>query len=155
MKYHALALFAALLAASPAHAQHPAEPSAHTLYAREEEEDLDELIEFFYRISTSAFAMSNGTLMYLNLRREDSPDLRRVWGGLAAVNGGLQMAAGAGGVGDSGTRPYGIFNLAFGTATAALGIRTLLRPDASARPLAATPLTTPDGAIGLAATLRF
>lgn len=155
MKYHALALSLALLAASPAHAQHPPAAPAPTLYAREEEEDLDELIEIFYRISTGAFVLSNGGLMYLNLRREDSPDLRRVWGGLAAASGGLQMAAGAGGIRDSGTRPYGIFNLAFGTATVALGIRTLLRPDAPARPLAATPLATPGGAIGLAATLRF
>lgn len=146
MKYHALALAATLLAASPVHAQHAA--------VSDEEADFEEFGEDLYRFSTGAFVLSNAGVIYLNLRREDLRDLRLVFGGLAAVSGGLQVVAGAGGLSDSDTRPYGIFNLAFGTATVALGIRNMIRPDAPARPLAALPLATPDG-IGLAATLRF
>ena len=146
MKYHALALSLALLAASPAHAQQAP--------VSDEEADFEQMNDDLYRFSTRAFALSNSAVIYLNLRREEPRGVRLLFGGLGVASGGLQAVAGSGGLSDADTRPYGIFNLAFGATTVALGIRTLLRPDAPARPLAAAPLATHEG-IGLAATLRF
>ena len=134
----------------------------------DEEEDFDNFADDIYRVSTTAFTLSNAGLMYLNVRRADSPPLTRLWGGLAVASGALQAVAGAGGLSDGDMRPYGAFNLGFGAATVAMGARSLLRPD-SGSPLqrqvrlpsgqeghiAATPLATTDGGFGLAATLRF
>ena len=74
MKYHALALSLALLAASPAHAQQAP--------VSDEEADFEQLSDDLYRFSTRAFVLSNSGVIYLNLRREDSRGVRLLYGGL-------------------------------------------------------------------------
>jgi hypothetical protein len=116
-----------------------------------------------YHAATGASTLSNAGLMYMSLRGES-----RMWSGMAIAGGALQTVIGIGGLEEASARPYGIFNTGFGAATSLIGAYTFLRP--SAAPvltrsvrlapghhalLAAAPLATADGGVGLTATLRF
>lgn len=116
-----------------------------------------------YHVATGATTLANGGLMYMSLQRTS-----RVWSGAAIAGGALQTVIGVGGMSEDAARPYGIFNTGFGAATTLIGAYTLLRPDAapvltrSVRlapghhgQLAAAPLATLDGGVGMTATLRF
>ncbi|HEX8211316.1 MAG TPA: hypothetical protein VF584_14170 [Longimicrobium sp.] len=132
-------------------------------YGGEEPEPTSDEFMWAYHIATGASTLSNAGLMHMSLQRES-----RTWSGLAVAGGALQTVIGIGGLGEVSARPYGIFNTGFGAATTLIGAYTLFRPAAAPALtrsvrlapghhalLAAAPLATADGGVGLTATLRF
>ncbi|HEX8453049.1 MAG TPA: hypothetical protein VF647_13185 [Longimicrobium sp.] len=132
-------------------------------YGPDDPEPTSDEFMWAYHVATGASTLSNAGLMYMSLQRES-----RMWSGLAIAGGALQTAIGIGGLGEVSARPYGIFNTGFGAATTLIGAYTLLRPEAAPALtrsvrlapghhalLAAAPLATSDGAVGMTATLRF
>lgn len=116
-----------------------------------------------YHAATGATTLANGALMYMSLRGES-----RTWSGLAVAGGALQTVIGISGLGEVSARPYGIFNTGFGAATSLIGAYALFRPAAAPALtrsvrlapghhalIAAAPLATADGGVGMTATLRF
>jgi hypothetical protein len=116
-----------------------------------------------YHVATGATTLANGGLMYMSLHGRS-----RLWGGAAIAGGALQTVIGVGGMSEDAARPYGIFNTGFGAATTLIGAYTLFRPAAAPALtrsvrlapghhalLAAAPLATADGGVGMTASLRF
>ncbi|HEX8674156.1 MAG TPA: hypothetical protein VF710_19825 [Longimicrobium sp.] len=132
-------------------------------YGPDDPEPTSDEFMWAYHVATGASTLSNGGLMYMSLQGQS-----RMWSGLAIAGGALQTAIGIGGLDEVSARPYGIFNTGFGAATTLIGAYTLFRPAAAPALtrsvrlapghhalLAAAPLATTDGAVGLTATLRF
>jgi len=132
-------------------------------YGGEEPEPVSDEFMWAYHAATGASTLANGGLMYLSLEGKS-----RLWSGAAIASGAVQTVMGVGGMTEHATRPYGIFNTGFGAATTLIGAYTLLRPEAAPALtrsvrlapgrhglLAAAPLATVDGGVGMTATLRF
>lgn len=132
-------------------------------YGPDDPEPVSDEFMWAYHVATGATTLSNAGLMYMSLQRKS-----RLWAGAAIAGGALQTVIGVGGMSEDAARPYGIFNTGFGAATTLIGAYALLRPDAAPALtrsvrlapghhalLAAAPLATLDGAVGMTATLRF
>jgi len=131
-------------------------------YSSEEPEPTSDEFLWTYHAATGATTIANAGLMYMSLRGSS-----RAWGGLAIAGGALQTALGVARVSED-AAPYAMFNTGFGATTALIGAYALLRPDAAPALtrsvrlapghnalLAAAPLATADGGVGMTATLRF
>lgn len=132
-------------------------------YSGEEPEPISDEFTWVYHSLTGGTTIANAGLMYMSLQGRS-----RAWGGLAIAGGALQSVLGVAAWNEDAARPYGIFNTGFGAATTLIGAYALLRPDAAppltrsvrlapGHPalLAAAPLATADGGVGMTATLRF
>ncbi len=132
-------------------------------YGGEEPEPVSDEFMWAYHAATGATTLSNAGLMYMSLQGKS-----RLWGGAAIAGGALQTVIGVSGMAEDAARPYGIFNTGFGAATTLIGAYALLRPEAAPALtrsvrlapgrhalLAAAPLATADGGVGVTATLRF
>jgi hypothetical protein len=131
-------------------------------YSGEEPEPTSDEFLWGYHAATGATTIANAGLMYMSLQGRS-----RVWGGLAIAGGALQTALGVGRVSEH-AAPYATFNTGFGAATTLIGAYALLRRDAAPALtrsvrlapghhglLAAAPLATAEGGVGMTATLRF
>jgi hypothetical protein len=132
-------------------------------YEGSEPEPVSDEFMWAYHAATGASTIANAGLTYMSLQGRS-----RLWGGAAVASGAVQTVMGVGGMSEDATRPYGIFNTGFGAATTLIGAYALLRPEAAPALtrsvrlapghhglLAAAPLATLDGGVGMTATLRF
>jgi hypothetical protein len=104
-----------------------------------------------YAVASGIAAIANGGLMYLN-HRASTPGWHRTWGGVGLLGGATQTAMGVAAWSDSDYRPVAAFNVAFGAASIAMGVRGLLHPGRDEPRVA--PVATRDG-VGFAASLKF